>query len=214
MKGSQKWLQVLVNQYPDLINRKIGATVGERDIEWLSPLAADAYAEYRDQSFLDRLGVSLDSVPLETFWPELGPRWDGLARTQTGKILLIEAKSRIGEMGSKLLAKSPVSQERIRASLIAAQRGLGASPEGKWAASYYQYTNRLAHFYLLRKLNGFPAHLIFLYFVNDPTVKGPTSAAEWQQSFDKVRKALGLDEYPLSPYIHDLFFDVSTIPGH
>ena len=213
VKGSQFWLQTLVNQYPDQINKTIAEKLGERDIEWLSPVAGDGYAEYRDQSFLDRLGVRLDAVPLAEFWPKGGPRWDGLARTRKGTILLVEAKSRLTEMISKPRAMSADSRERIRASLSIAKHGMGASPDGHWAAAYYQYTNRLAHFYLLRKLNGVPAHLIFLYFINDTTVHGPTSATEWQRAFDKVNKALGMDTYPLSPYIHDVFFDVSTITG-
>ncbi len=216
IKGSQKWLQVLVNQYPDLINKAIGAAVGERDIEWLSPLADDAYAEYRDQSFLDRLGVSLESVPLSTFWPTLGPRWDALARTRTGKILLVEAKSTLGELRSPpSRAKADESTLQIRSSLDAAKHGLGASPDGKWLPEnvYYQYANRLAFFYLLRKLNAVPVHLIFLYFVDNSTVKGPTTA-RWLRALERIHKVLGLDTYPLSPYIHDLFFDLSTISGH
>jgi hypothetical protein len=216
VKGSQFWLQTLVNEYPDQLNKVIGAKINERDIEWLSPLTDDAYAEYRDQSFLDRLGVRLNTVPLSEFWPSLGPRWDGLARTRSGKLLLFEAKSTFRELRSPpSRAKADDSQRRIHRSLDEAKHGLGASPDGKWLPEgvYYQYANRLAFFYLLRKLNALPAHLVFLYFVNDPTVKGPATPERWMRALERIHKVLGIDTYPLSPFIHDVFFDVSTITG-
>jgi hypothetical protein len=54
-KGSQKWIQKLVNEKSDLLNSPIRTQldlpVTER-ITWLSPLADDEYAEYQDQAFL------------------------------------------------------------------------------------------------------------------------------------------------------------------
>ena len=127
--GSQKWLQVLVNQYPDVLNRKISGAIGEPDVEWLSPLAEDKYREHRLQWFLDRLDIHLGSVPLAEFWPQPGPRWDGLARTKRGTVLLVEAKSHAHEMKrvSTTDAKSEKSKALIRKSLEATRRGLGAS---------------------------------------------------------------------------------------
>ena len=52
-KGSLRWIQRLVNQYPDVLDSAIG--IGQ--IEWRSPQANDAFAEYRDQAFIDRLGT-------------------------------------------------------------------------------------------------------------------------------------------------------------
>lgn len=54
-KGSQRWIQHFVNHAPELLERQIGLGT----IEWLSPMAADDYAEYRDQAALDRLGINL-----------------------------------------------------------------------------------------------------------------------------------------------------------
>jgi hypothetical protein len=68
-KGSQRWLQWLVNQAPDCLDEQIG--LGR--IDWRSPLQTDDYAEYRDQAFLDLLGVNLQTRPLRTFWPLGGP---------------------------------------------------------------------------------------------------------------------------------------------
>ncbi len=70
--GSQRWLHC-----PKVINVAIVEELGlcPRDqIEWLSPLESDGFAEYRNAEFLERL----DSRPLEDFWPRKGPQWDGL----------------------------------------------------------------------------------------------------------------------------------------
>lgn len=68
-KGSQRWIQHFVNQAPEVLEKEIG--VGP--IEWLSPLADDDYAEYRDQAFLDRLGITPSRESLSSFWPTGGP---------------------------------------------------------------------------------------------------------------------------------------------
>jgi hypothetical protein len=67
LRGSQKWLQVLVNECPERIDRvlapSLGLTQRER-VRWLSPLKDDNYAEYRDREFVARLGVTLERIPL------------------------------------------------------------------------------------------------------------------------------------------------------
>jgi hypothetical protein len=55
IRGSQKWIQKLVNEKPDLINSliKIQLQLAETgEITWYSPLAEDEYAEYSDEGFL------------------------------------------------------------------------------------------------------------------------------------------------------------------
>jgi hypothetical protein len=102
-RRSENWIRKAVNKYPDSLNSLISEKFGWDkcdEIEWVSPVASDAYAEYYDQEFLDRLGVSDLKVPLSDFWPQGGPRWDGLARTKTGKIILVEAKAYIEERPS------------------------------------------------------------------------------------------------------------------
>jgi len=77
-KGSLKWMQVMVNDHPHLLSAAIGAVIGmsPASIEWVSPLASDVYAEYSDQGFLDRLGITLKDYPLKALWPARGPQWD------------------------------------------------------------------------------------------------------------------------------------------
>jgi len=62
VKGSQKWIQKLVNEKPDLLNSLIRTKLDLPDtdtITWLSPLAEDGYAAYQDQAFFDLLGIKL-----------------------------------------------------------------------------------------------------------------------------------------------------------
>jgi hypothetical protein len=113
-KGSQKWIQVLVNEHCEVISQKLAESHGLGHIRWLSPLKEDDYSEYRDRSFIDRLDVDLD-VPLKSFWSaQGGPRWDALGKAKAGhgEIIIVEAKSHTGEMvsgGSK--AKSEKSKQ-------------------------------------------------------------------------------------------------------
>ena len=75
-RGSQRWLQVAVNRCPDIIDGAVADAIGlasGETIEWVSPLESDAFREYRDQEFLDRLGVALNSRALAEFWPRGGP---------------------------------------------------------------------------------------------------------------------------------------------
>jgi hypothetical protein len=73
-RGSQKWLQVLINRHPHLLNQKLGREIGvsPEEIRWLSPVEEDGYAEYQDGEFIEKLGVALNSLPLHSFWPARG----------------------------------------------------------------------------------------------------------------------------------------------
>ena len=101
-RGSHKWLQRAIELEASALNKpladRLDITTGS--IHWLSPLAADDFAEYRDHAFLDRLGIELAERDLASFWPRRGPQWDGLGRTDRGDLILIEAKAHIGEMVS------------------------------------------------------------------------------------------------------------------
>src|SRR5579859_3800962 len=100
VKGSERWLRVLINQHPHVLGSRLSAVFGwpqQEPITWLSPLASDEYAEYRDETFLTRLQICPSKVPLASFWPSKGPSWDGLGMTASGQPLLIEAKAHIDE---------------------------------------------------------------------------------------------------------------------
>ncbi len=96
-RGNQWWPQVLVNEQPESLKHKPAAILGiqPQEIHWLSPLKEDDYSEYSDIDFIDRLGISLDEVPVGSFWPGRGPVWNGLGKTDRGDKILVEAKARM-----------------------------------------------------------------------------------------------------------------------
>ena len=171
-KGSLKWIQYVVNDCPDAFSNSIINAIGtdrEESIEWLSPKADDDYSEYRDQAFLGLLRIKLSQTKLKDFWPVRGPQWDALGRIEDKAYFLIEAKAHVSEIISSSQAKSSKSISLINKSLNETRKYLKLNPNIDLSKKFYQYSNRLAHLYLLRKLNDIPAYLVFVYFVNDHT---------------------------------------------
>ena len=204
-KGSQRWLQWLVNDASELFDRQIG--LGR--IDWRSPLRDDDFAEYRDQDFLNLLSIELRKRPLASFWPRQGPQWDALGRAPSGEVILVEAKAHVNELYSPPMgASAESSREQIKTSLGETSQGLGVLGGHDWWKRFYQYANRLAHAYLLDRLNGVPARLVFLYLVGDADVGGPTSRAEWQTVIHTVHAELGLLALPA--FAMDVFIDVRS----
>lgn len=208
-KGSQRWMQLFVNQAPEVLDEQIGLG----SIDWRSPLAADEYAEYRDDAFLELLGISLPRRSLDSFWPRGGPQWDALGRAQSGEVILIEAKAHLNELYSPATGASESSLEIIRTSLTDAARGLGVLPGFDWSKQFYQYANRLAHAHFLDHVNGVPTKLVFLYFMGDPDMKkGPSKREEWETAIKTVHTVLGLKESP--GFVRDVFIDVRSSVVH
>jgi hypothetical protein len=212
-RGSQRWIQILVNEKSRLLESTIARELNlpeDDHIEWLSPLKSEGYTEYFDQASLDKLGVQLNRRPLTGFWPKNGPHWDALGKTvMSQKLLLVEAKSHIRELVSSARA-SPASLQNIRKSLDETRRFLNSRSVVDWSMGFYQYVNRLAHLYLLRQ-NDLPAYLIFVYFLNDYDMSGPTTVEEWRAAIDLLHAYLELGRHKLQKYIVDVFIDVSQI---
>jgi hypothetical protein len=218
MRGSQKWLQILVNQAPHLLDRGVARELnlsGVDKIVWLSPKVDDALAEYRDEAFLTKLGAELPRTSLSSFWPTRGPQWDALGRTSRGELLLVEAKAHIPELLSPACRAAGKSLQTIHASIDRVKRAIGSRGAADWCENYYQYTNRLAHLYLLRKLNNLPAYLVFVYLLNDTDTSGPSTPEEWAGALKIVHTQLGIDHERLAntfgPAVIELFIDVKDI---
>jgi hypothetical protein len=210
-RGSLKWMQTLVASGRHLIDPELRGRLGlpdEASIEWRSPLAEDQQAEYRDASFLTRIGLSYLAPELRKFWPHRGPQWDGLA-VSSGMRILIEAKAHVDELGSHCVA-SPRSRQQIANAFYATKRDLGASEDCDWLDGYYQYANRLAHLKFLRAA-GVDAHLVFLYFTGDRDIGGPTSPVEWENALIKVYRHLGLDPERSPPGVHSIYVNVQDL---
>ena len=218
-KGSQKWLQAAVNGCPDLLDAAIQRGTNEISgpIDWVSPLAGDEFAEYRDGAFLDVLGVRLGKVPLGEFWPPGGPQWDALGKTDGGQIILLEAKAHVGEMDSSPSGAKWKSLALIRQSLDSVKSYVGADSGIDWTTTYYQHANRLAHLYLLRTLNEVPAFLVDLHFLNadDMDYGGnvvPKTVAKWENAISCQERDLGIPtQHALSRYAIRAFADVNEI---
>jgi hypothetical protein len=201
-RGSLKWIQRAVNHHSELLDRSILPRLGgAQRIEWLSPLATDGFAEYRDGAFLDRIGAGVLLSELAQFWPQRGPQWDALARSDRGDILLVEAKAHVREFCTPGTSAGEVSRKRIEAALTSASAALNAVERSAWSSTFYQLANRLAHLWFLRE-RGVAAWLVLVNFVGDEDVGGPSSAEAWEAAYTVAAYALGLPErHPLSRYI-------------
>ncbi len=215
-KGSQFHIQRLVNHPTDPLSNEIRRLIkldAHETIAWLSPLEGDDFAEYQDDSYVTRLGLKSDSLttPLSEFWPAGGPQWDALARTSRGRVILVEGKSHRSEMASACRASRPESVTKIRSALEQTRIYCRADVSADWSAPHYQYSNRLAHLYWLRQLNGINAHLVFVYFVNNRSINNPTSAAAWETELARVHHRLGLHSDPMPGFVHNLFIDADQL---
>jgi hypothetical protein len=213
-RGSQKWIQTLVDARNDVLNSALAphlpAGTAEK-IQWLSPLSKDHYAEYCDEEFLSRLGVDCPHMPLDKFWPARGPQWDALGRAgPSGPFILVEAKANIPEIVSDCKARSRKSLLLIRKSLNDTRSYLRCTEGSDWTQGFYQYANRLAHLYLLRHLNDRNAYLVFIYFLNDRT-RLPTCEGEWRGALTLQKRLMGLGRHRLEKFVIELFIDTRIL---
>ncbi len=219
-KGSLKHIQRLVNDVPGLLENEIKQLLPNAKLEpiqWVSPLACDNYAEYRDDDFLRVLGLSGHAPELARFWPRFGPQWDALGRAgyageydEPKQVFLIEAKAHVREIVSPpCKAASQKSASLIRNSLAETKDYMRSASEADWAGYFYQYTNRLAHLYFLRERLHVDAYLAFTYFVGDEAMHGPRSRGEWESALTVMKRYLGIEKkHRLSKYMLDVFVDV------
>lgn len=209
--GSLKWIQRLVNKYPRLLDSASPAVSALGGIEWVSPLEADDYSEYRDECFLERLKISLPNRRLANFWPARGPQWDALGRTTSGGVVLVEGKAHTNEIESPGTQSVGMSRESIERTLSETKQYFDVGPEVSWLGKYYQYANRLSHLYLLREVNGIDAHLLFVYFVGDRQMHGPLTAGAWRDAIDRCHSALGLPTDMRRADVIEAFVDVADL---
>ncbi|MCK4359500.1 MAG: hypothetical protein KAW92_12335 [Candidatus Cloacimonetes bacterium] len=213
-KGSLKDIQKLITNNSLLLNALILNKLPKlksKNIEWLSPLHNDDFAEYSDEEFISRLQLNLQKK-LKDFWPKGGPQWDALGKTDANEIFLIEAKANIPEIISPGTgAKNKTSLDLINKSLKKAKSYLNIKNEIDWSGKFYQYTNRISHLYFLREVNKIKAYLINIYFINDKSVDGPTSRREWLAALEVLKNYLGVGKHKLSKYMIDLIIDVEDL---
>ena len=211
-KGSLRFIQQLASRSPDLFQRRLqeaGAVPAETSVRWVSPRQDDAWAEYRDAAFLERIGHPELAPALKAFWPARGPQWDGLC-IAGGTILLVEAKAHVGEMASSCTAEAPSSVALIEQSLNASKQALGASAGADWMNGYYQLANRLAHLWFLRE-RGVDARLVLLQFTGDTGMSSASTLEAYHDAFDTAMRHLGFDPAVTLACVECIYIDVSEL---
>jgi hypothetical protein len=213
-RGSLKDIQVLINRNQEVIDNLLKSNfddLANEQIIWSSPIEQDDYAEYRDNDFLLKVGLDPKVISLDTFWPSKGPQWDALAKTTKGQVILVEAKAHISEIVTPATSAEGISKNLIEKSLNETKDFLGITNNIDWAGTFYQYTNRLAHLYFLRKKCNKSAFLINIYFIGDETVPGPNTKQEWDGALKVLHTYLGVSRHKLSKYTADIFIDVNKL---
>jgi hypothetical protein len=199
VKGSLMLIQrAVAERWPDLESPLLKQAVA-REVNWLSPLREDDFAEYSDRNFLDRLELGHLTQSLSDFWPNRGAQWDALGRFDGGRVLLVEAKAHIDEFCSPPSGATPASLAQIRAALAWTAEQLGVDPSASvnWHTHFYQYANRLAHLAWLRA-NGVDAWLAMVGFADVKGFNDRASANAWEAAYRVAHYAMGL------PYRHKL----------
>ncbi|MFZ0739417.1 MAG: hypothetical protein WA002_12100 [Candidatus Acidiferrales bacterium] len=213
-KGSQKWLQIAVNKKPQLLLEALqrsGAVAAGSSVTWCSPLENESFRERRDIEALEAAGIRSLKAPLKTFWPQRGPVWDAIGITSNRTPLFIEAKAHISEAASPATRATPASQTLIDKSLAKARRFYAPKSTADWSRHFYQYANRLAYQYFLKSLNDIPSVLVFLYFLNDHEMHGPSSETEWNGASQLIHAVLGVPK-DLTPFgVFDAFLDTKLL---
>lgn len=211
-RGSLKWIQRAVNDRRDVFDPLILAGLpAAKRIEWRSPLANDDFAEYRDAAFLKRIEQPQLAPALAKIWPARGPQWDALGVDDGGEVLLVEAKAHIKEMLSDGTQASAQSRNLIEQTLSETARALNAKPPVPWIGPLYQTANRIAHLKFLTDQN-IAAKLVFVCFVGDIDMDGPTSDDAWRGALEMVRLMLGLPKrHKLSEHIAYVFVPVQSL---
>ena len=202
-KGSQLQIQTYVNRRPAELRAGIVSALPELAdptlvLRWVSPLEAESFREYQDQSFLSALGLEQLADQLRAFWPSGGPVWDALARVEDTHdgglkgVVLAEAKNYPEEMYSGgCRASSEESRRLIAGSLERTREWLGASDTPAWMGKLYQLANRLAHLYFLNEVAGVPAWFAGILFYDDVD-HHPTKPDKWSGAMQLARVELDL----------------------
>ena len=210
--GSLKDLQILINEKKELLDNKISDFLKRNiRIDWVSPLKDDQFAEYRDIDFLRKLNLEKKiTYNLSDFWPNRGPQWDALGKTND-LIFIVEAKANLPEIVSPPTGAGSESKSLIMDSFSEVKEYLNINNSIDWSGTFYQYTNRIAHLYYLRVLNGIDAYLVNIYFINDESVDGPKSKEEWKGAIQIIKNYLGIPKRnKFEKYIIDIFIDIKS----
>ncbi|QMU57292.1 MAG: hypothetical protein GKR98_03155 [Boseongicola sp.] len=114
-----------------------------------------------------------------------------------GAPVLVEAKAHVREFFSPATQASRRSREKIERAFVEVAPSFGSVNPELWSRLYFQYANRLAHLWFFHR-HGVKAHLLFVSYLNDHDVDGPSNSEVWSATFDAADYALGIKRNPLS----------------
>lgn len=181
-RGSLKWIQRFIEERPGDLKPH-----GLSPVRWVSPLAGDDYAEYRDAAFLKRIGCGHLGAALKDFWPARGPHWDALGVTDRGPVL-VEAKAHLTEFFSPPSKASAASRAKIDAAFAQVRADLGGRTGADWAEVFFQYADLPAHLWVLHQ-RGIAADLLFVSFIGDAEMGGQGDAEVWHTAFAAAERS-------------------------
>lgn len=205
-----------------MINDDGGKIINERilirdtrieSIKWLSPLEDENYREYMLNSpdMLEKLNSNnfpLQQEDLE-FWPQRQPLWDavGLGSMKESEekiIILLENKSNLKELKSKLAAKNKENRNKILDTMKETYDELGIQGDfKKWYTTYYQIANRITFMHQLMK-QGYKVKLVFLNIVEDHMYNN-ISKSQWVEEYcNMLNEIMGERFVPRDVLIIDL----------
>src|SRR6185436_13515711 len=158
--GSQLQMQIWANcrarEFSVAVLAALHLSYSPETVTWRSPVASSRFREYRDEAFLEALGLSPQAANLRRFWPKGGPVWDGLGIVQltpsSRAVILVEGKSYPDEVrGSGCKARRGSNARKlIETSLADTATALGICLNSAWLGALYQSANRIAHVHFLR----------------------------------------------------------------
>lgn len=199
-KGSKRMMQILVDKYPDIVDRVLGVK-----LKWLSPIKKDNFAEYQLNGKFMCESLGLQESMFDGFWLTRQAQWHGLALSDNNDLYLFEAKSHLSEIScGNYLAKEENNKQKIdnykqkEASILnVAHNTYGIKDKDNvWLHKYYQVSNRLTFLEKMKELSGSynNVHLVFINFENDPTwtKEGKdVTADEWNAKYIKIFHEMG-----------------------
>jgi hypothetical protein len=124
---------------------------------------------------------------------------------------LVEAKAHLPEFFSSPTQAGPASKAKVEEAFSLVQTDLNIRSLADWTGAFYQYANRIAFLWWLRK-NNIAAELVFVSFLNDSEMRGPSHAETWEAVFASADYVLGLKRnHSLKKHIHHMMPDVRHI---
>jgi hypothetical protein len=218
--GSECHLLRYLGRHREQLNEVVLKATGASRLRWID------YPFDPAQKWKDGRWTSLDFLPekdkTRKKWREFLPpqdklqNWDAIGLAEIdGKVewILVEAKAHLGELRSDCLASTVNGLAPIRDAFAQIKHDLGVREVLDWLNGYFQYCNRIAALWFLRrsKLN---ARLLFIYFTGDEfpmhAFDCPEDQEGWQDALEERRKHVGLPaDHALADRIHEIYLPVA-----